>query len=344
MPPAPPAPSGVPLPGEQPRPTRPELLPLLGLAVAGGVVWWWQLGLPAAADILQVAADAAPLGILAVAMTLLLASGAVDLGLGALAVIAAVAAARLPALAGVTPAVGVVIGVAAAGLLGGLDGAAVTITRRPAWLVTGAMLVGYAGLSGLLLGMPQLAEAAPVRWALLDWRSPELALDAGVLSLVLPSLPLALWCWLALLVLVPLLLHGTVGGNRMMALGASPAVAKALGLSVLRTRLALFAAAGLLAGLSGLLQPLPTAPVEPLGALGSVVMALAAAVIGGALGRRGREAFLGGALALLLLALAGRQLGLSGLPPAVALMALGALLLLALGLGAGRRSIAVEVA
>ena len=343
MPPAPPAPSGVPLPGEQPRPTRPELLPLLGLAVAGGVVSWWQLGLPAAADILQVAADAAPLGILAVAMTLLLASGAVDLGLGALAVIAAVAAARLPALAGVTPAVGVVLGAAAAGLLGALDGAAVTITRRPAWLVTGVMLVGYAGLSSLLLGMPQL-EAAPVRWALLDWRSPELALDAGTLSLVLPSLPLALCCWVALLALVPLLLHGTVGGNRMMALGASPAVAKALGLSVLRTRLALFAAAGLLAGLSGLLQPLPTAPVEPLGALGSVVMALAAAVIGGALGRRGREAFLGGALALLLLALAGRQLGLSGFPPAVALMALGALLLLALGLGAGRRSIAVEVA
>jgi ribose transport system permease protein len=332
------------LPNDEPRPFRPELLPLLGLALLAGAIWWSDLAMPTSAALVDMLVEVAPLGILVVATTLLLVGGAVDLALGGLAILAAMVAARVPTVAGVAPAVGAVCGLAAATALGVLDGAMVTLARRPAWLVTGAMLVGYAGLSGLLLGLPQIAEAAPARWAALDWRSPGFGLDLMGWLLVVPSLPLALWLWVVVLVLVPCLLHSTVGGNRMLALGASPAVAKGLGIGILRTRMGLFAAAGALAGLAGMLDPATNGPVQPLAELAGVGEALAAAAIGGALGQRRRHAFLGGALALLLLALVGRQLASAAMPPAIALLALAAILLLALAGGARRRGVVTEVA
>ena len=339
---APPAPSGVPLVSAEPRPQRPEVLPLLGIAAVAGIGWWWDLGLPDPAYLLGVAAEVAPVGILVVATTLLLAGGGIDLALGGLAVVAAMVAARVPALVGAAPVVGALAGLAAAGLLGALDGAMVTLTRRPAWLVTGTMLLAYAGLSAILLGLPWIAQAPPTRWAALDWHSPGLAFDAMGSPVSIPSLPLAFWFWLALLVLTPWLLRATAGGNRVLALGTSPATAKILGLGILRTRAGLFAAAGTLAGLAGLLQPAMQGPVQPLAELAAVGEALAAAVIGGALGLRRREAFVGGALALLLLALVGRRLASAALPPGIAMLAFAVALLVALAVDARRRNIATE--
>lgn len=338
-----PAPPGVTLVSAEPRPHRPEILPLLGLAAVAGIGWWWNLGLPAPAYLLGVAAEVAPLGILVVATTLLLAGGGLDLALGGLALAAAGIAARVPALAGVAPCIGALAGLAAAGLLGAIDGAMVTLTRRPAWLVTGTMLLVYAGLSAILLALPRIAEATPARWAALDWHSPGLSLDLAGSPVAVPALPLALWLWLGLLVLTPWLLHATAGGNRILALGASPAAAKVLGLGILRTRVGLFAVAGTVAGLAGLLRPSLQGPIQPLDELATVGQALAAAIIGGALGLRRREAFLGGALALLLLALVGHWVMSAGSPPGVAMLAFAAALLVALAWSARRRNIAMEV-
>jgi ribose transport system permease protein len=333
----------MPVPDEAPL-HRPELLPLLGLAVVAAAAWWWSVEPPPAQAWLAMLTEAAPLGILTVATTLLLAGGAVDLALGGLAVAAAMLASRLPGLAGLAPSIGALCGLAAATLLAALDGVVVTLTRRPAWLVTGAMLLGYAGLSALLAGLPAVAAALPVRWETLAWQSPALAVGlGGGAVLTVPPVPLALWCWVAALIAVPLLLHGTVGGSRALALGASPAAAQDLGVSLLGARAWLFATAGGLAGLSGLLDPAAAGPIQPLPELSGATEALAAAIIGGGLGNRRRHAFLGGALAVLLMMLVGRGLAMAGLPPALALLVLAMILLLALVGGTRARRAAETV-
>ena len=339
----PPAPSGVTLSSAEPRPQRPEMLPLLGLAVVVGIGWWWDLGMPDPASILGALAEVAPIGILVVATTLLLAGGGIDLALGGIAVAAAMTAASLPALAGVAPGIGALAGLAMAVLLGCLDGAVITLTRRPAWLVTGTMLLAYAGLSAVVLGLPAMAGVPLARWAPLDLHSPPLTLGLSAEPLAIPALPLAFWCWLGLLALVPWLLHATAGGNRILALGASPVAAKFLGLGILRTRVGLFAAAGAVAGIAGLLQPAMHGPIQLLDQLATIGQALAAAVIGGAMGLRRRESFLGGALALLLLALVGHRLTVAGLPPGAVMLAFAVALLVALAWSARRRSITTEV-
>ncbi len=341
MPPVvPPAPSGAMPLQDEPPVRRPELLPLAGIALLAGCAWWWSLQLPPPLAWLAMLAEAAPLGILVVATSLLLAGGAVDLALGALAVIAAMLAARLPAAFGLTPLLGAACAVIACATLAALHGMLITLTRRPAWIVTGTMLLGYAGLSTLVLGLPAVAALAPARWEALGWQTPAYALGAMGWAATLPPVPLALCAWVLALLLVPVLLHTTAGGNRILALGASPGIAQGLGVPVLRSRAGLFAAAGLLAAVAGLLDPGTAGPVQPVPELSAVAEALAAAIIGGGLGARRRHAFAGGALAVLLVMLIGRGVAMVGLPPGTAMAAVALLLLLALALDVRSRTAA----
>lgn len=341
MPPVvPPAPSGAMPLQDEPTLRRPELLPLAGIALLAGCAWWWSVALPPAAAWLAMLAEAAPLGILVVATSLLLAGGAVDLTLGALAVIAAMLAARLPAAFGLAPSAGAAAAILACAVLGALHGVLVTLTRRPAWIVTGAMLLGYAGLSALVLGLPAVAALAPARWEALGWQTPALAFEAMGSAVTLPPVSPAPCAWVLALALVPLLLHTTAGGNRILALGAAPAIAQGLGVPVLSARICLFASAGLLAAVAGLLDPGAAGPVQPVPELSAVAEALAAAIIGGGLGARRRHAFLGGALAVLLVMLIGRGVAMAGLPPGTAMLGLALLLLLALALDARSRAAA----
>ena len=200
----------------------------------------------------------------------------------------------------------VVAGIFAACLLGAATGALVHLLRAPAWVTSGLVLVAIAAAAVLGTGFEPSA-----RWAPLNWTTPSLTLATITGQPTWPAPPVSFWVALALLLVVPLKLSRTVMGNRILARGADPRLAERLGLPVMSTKLALFAGGGLMAGLAGILFPIPATLLAPEAPLAFSVQALLAATIGGAFGRDRRGALLGASLAAVLLVLAQRSFPLA---------------------------------
>jgi simple sugar transport system permease protein len=249
---------------------------------------------------------AMPMILLALAAALALVGGSVDLSLGAACYLSAMLAATLPATLGLPALVGPVAGLAAATSLGIVTGWLVHVSRARSWLVSGLILLLVAGLSpwtGSLVRSVLPADGL-VRWAPLDWATPSLTLLTVRGQPGLPALPLSFWLVLLLLIALPLALRRTIIGNRMLALGADERIAERLGLPILSTRLVLFATTGFLAGLAGVLIRLPDGLLAPSAPMRWSFEPVLALVIGGAFGRDRRAAFLGVALAALLIQVA----------------------------------------
>jgi ribose/xylose/arabinose/galactoside ABC-type transport system permease subunit len=329
--------SGDALPVAAGHAARPEILPLLGLAVVLTAAWWMQ-GVEALlpAELVPLLADAAVPGLLALALALLLAGGQIDLSLGALAGLAAAASARLQGSMGIDPAAAAASAILAAGLVGGLNGWLVGALRQPAWLVTlvtaAALHLLPDGLTGGLAvpdmvgSVGSLAAAGEV--------SPAVSLALGGREIVVPALSIATAGWIVAACVVPWLLRHTVGGNRVLALGAAAHAARMLGLAAGRTRVGLFLVAGALAGLAGVLGGVRggiAATSSPF------LLALLATALGGALATRSARVFLAVPLATLLVIAAADLLAELALPSYQGGLAAVAAALLALWIGRGRR-------
>ncbi len=250
------------------------LLAMLPGSLLVGAVWLDPALASPLADghaVARLPLDAAHLALLALAVTLVLAGGGWELATGAYAATAVSKAMIVQELLLLPALPAAAAGLFAAAVLGGLSGALAESLRRPAWLTSALMLaVALAAIAGLAAaGLPPAASgSAPARLDL-----PGLA---GI-----PAAPAAL---LGVLVTLPLLLRGTVMGNRLLALRADPRRARDLGIPVTTTRISLHAAAGSIAGLAGLLATAQPSPDVVTGAVTDSLLAVAAAVLGGGLG------------------------------------------------------------
>ena len=244
-------------------------------------------------------------------------------------------------MAGLAPPWGVLAGIAAGLAIGAVNGVIVHVSRAPSWLATALVLGMLSAVPALLIPPADLSMAAatPVRWGLLDWATPAVTFATFRGQPTWPALPVVFWFWLALLAVVPLGLHRTVSGNRILALGVDAAGAERLGMplspdspgSCSRSP----AAWRLWREYWRLVSPMTFEPQMP---LQLTTEAWIAAILGGAFGRDRRQAFFATALAALLVVSA---LWLSGPLPDAARLALplGAVLALAILLVTrGRRS------
>ncbi|MCK6444208.1 ABC transporter permease [Elstera cyanobacteriorum] len=209
-------------------------------------------------------------------------------------------------------AIGLLTGLAA----GLLNGALVAGLGLPSIVVTIGTLSLFRGITSVVLGDRAITAY------------PEAFTDLAALK-VIPFVSLEFALFLALAAVFALVLHGTVIGRRLYAIGLNPIAARFSGLNVARTKLVLFALTGLVAGLAAVFLTARIGSTRPNIASGWELEIITMVILGGVSIAGGAGTIGGVVLAVFLLGMAGFGMGLLNVPGIVMSTLIGALLLVA---------------
>ena len=206
----------------------------------------------------------------AIGMTLIIVSGGIDLSVGSVIALTGVVTA-ISIRDGVSPLLSVVYGVLAGGSVGVLNGLLITRLRVIPFIATLGTLGMARGVAKWIAG--QQTVNAPATWVnelAVTFPQPEwLIVAPGV------------WLSVVLAVAASLVLRYTVFGRRTFAIGSNEAAARACGIAVDRLKIWIYGLAGLLFGLSGVMQMSRLRQGDPTVAIGTELDIIAAVVIGG---------------------------------------------------------------
>jgi len=220
----------------------------------------------------------APTMLVATGMTLVIATSGIDLSVGSIMAIAsAVAATSLDSGAGLAILVALLVSAAA----GALNGALIAGFRIQPIIVTLALLISGRGIAQVLSNGGQL----------IPFSNPSFEyLGRGVVA----GLPVQVIVMLAAVALAVFVMRATSFGRYVLAVGGNEAAARLAGVRVHRTKIAVYAISGLLAGLAGLIETarLGASDAQKVG-LNIELDAIAATVVGGTALTGGRATVLG---------------------------------------------------
>jgi ribose transport system permease protein len=206
----------------------------------------------------------------AIGMTMIIVSGGIDLSVGSAIALTGVVTA-LALRAGVSPMASVLFGVIAGGAIGVANGLAITRLKVIPFIAT-------LGMLGIARGMAKwLADQQTVN-------VPETWVNELAVTFPRPDWLLVapgVWLTLVLAVVAALVLRRTVFGRRVFAIGSNEAAARACGIPVDRLKIWIYGLAGLLFGLSGVMQMSRLRQGDPTVAIGTELDVIAAVVIGG---------------------------------------------------------------
>lgn len=247
------------------------LAPLLGLLVVV-VIFYAIPPHPSVTlmDLRTVLVHTVIVGLGALGMTFIIISGGIDLSVGSSIALASVTAA-LTLQKGYPPAVGIVAALATGVACGLYNGLLITLLRLPPFIATLGTLGFYRGVA------KWLAASKPVNaptFGLEQWVQPIPPAEWLVFA---PGV----WLLLALAIVAALVLHCTVAGRYALAIGSNEATARLCGIRVPRVKVMIYAGAGLLTGLAGLMQFGRLTQGDPTVAVGLELDIIAAVVIGG---------------------------------------------------------------
>ncbi len=299
---------------------RPESLTLLILGVAFGVS---SLLSPYFLDLYFIFDSTSlyiEIGILALAMTFVIISGNIDLSVASGLALVAVVTAMLHVQLGLPMELVIVLALAFGTLLGLFNGLLVAKLGLPSLAVTLGTLALYRGVAQIFLGDHSLSGFP-------EWFVGADFIKAGGL------VPLPLIIFLLLALVLGLLLHKTVLGRYVYAVGANEAAARYAGIPVDRVKLAVFALSGLMMGVGALLM------VSRLGvarydlAIGHELAVVTTVVLGGVHIYGGRGALFGVVIALFIIGFLRSGMGVANIPSENQLVVIGILLLAAVALG-----------
>ena len=227
------------------------------------------------------------LTIVTIGMTLVLISGGIDLSVGSIvALSSAVIGVALTVFELPLP-VAAVMGIAAGGCVGLVNGVLGSYFRLPIFIVTLGMLEAGRGLAYLVTESQTIYIGPSIQ-----------ALSMPLLGIgISPAFLIAF----GLVVVSQLVLTRTVFGRYLIAIGTNELAAK---ISGIRTELYLNAVlliSGLLAGLGGLINAAYLGASDPNAATGLELSAIAAAVIGGTSLMGGRGSIIGAFIGVLII-------------------------------------------
>jgi ribose transport system permease protein len=226
----------------------------------------------------------------ALGMTMIIVSGGIDLSVGSCVALTSVVGAQL-IQRGWGPLPVLMVVVAAGGLIGLLNGAAIAGLRMTPFIIT-------LGTLGVARGTAKwLADDQTVNYA----GSP----INGWMTTVDPfsrALPAGVWVMLVLAVLTSLLLRNTIFGRHIFALGSNEAAARLCGVPTKRVKVLIYAVAGCYFGLAGLFQLSRLRQGDPTVAVGLELDIIASVIIGGASLSGGVGTILGSMIGALIMA------------------------------------------
>jgi ribose transport system permease protein len=206
----------------------------------------------------------------AIGMTIIIVSGGIDLSVGsAIALTGVVTAVTLRD--GGSPMTAVAAGVLVGGVVGLINGLAITRLKVMPFIATLGMLGVARGAAKWLAD--QQTVNVPATWI------NELAVTFPTPSwlIVAPGV----WLTLILAIAATIMLRNTVFGRRIFAIGSNEAAARACGVATDRLKVWIYGLAGLLFGLSGVTQMSRLRQGDPTVAIGTELDIIAAVVIGG---------------------------------------------------------------
>lgn len=226
------------------------------------------------------------IGVAALGMTIIIIAGGIDLSAGtAIALCATVTAWFFRE--GYSPWWGVTAGIVTGCAAGGCNGTLIGSLRVVPFIVTLGTMTIFRGIGRIIAGDTPIRAYGEVPDWILSLQEP--TPDPQWL-LVSPGV----WLMLLLALVVGALLHGTVFGRHVFALGSNEATARLCGINVTKTRIAVYTVAGFFVGVAGLFQfAVLFGEGDPTAGTGKELEIIAAVVIGGGSLNGGRGSVLG---------------------------------------------------
>jgi len=293
---------------------RPELV-LLGLLVALFVATnLYGSGQITGGQVTTTLLTAAPLAILAAGQTLVMITAGIDLSVATTATAAAYVMSERSSQG---DAQAVIVGLALGLVIGLVNGVGVGIFRVNALIMT-------LGMSGVTLGgLDVYAESTNAPPAV-----PSAIHSLGTNTVLGGYVPVSLFLWLPLAVVIVLGLRSSGFGRMIYAVGDNPVACRLAGIRVWQVQVAVYTLCGLLAALAGILLAGVNNAAD-LGLANDLLLpAIAAVVIGGTSIFGGTGGYVGTALGALILTVLDNLLTLANASQAVRQIIYGAIILL----------------
>ena len=265
-------------------------------------------------NIRNILLQVAPTVLVAVGMTLVIATGGIDLSVGSvMAIASAVAAISLDAGVGLA----VLLALAAALAVGALNGALITGFRIQPIIVTLASLITLRGVAQVISHGGQL----------LPFSNPTFEyLGKGAVATV----PVQVIIMLLVVAGAIFVIRMTPFGRYVAAVGGNEAAARLAGVKVHRTKIMVYAASGLLAGVAGLVETarLGASDAQKVG-LNIELDAIAAVVVGGTPLAGGRATVVGTLVGALIMQVITTSFNMNGISFSWALVIKAAIIIVA---------------
>ncbi|WP_353664042.1 ABC transporter permease [Cutibacterium avidum] len=217
-------------------------------------------------NIINIGIQAAVVAIMTFGMTFVIVTSGIDLSVGSVAALSAMVSAWMFSNVGLPGWLTLIIGLLIGLLAGAASGLAIAYGKLPAFIATLAMMSVARGLTLVISGGTPVATSGAVN---------HLGADLGPIPVPVIMLALAgVVCWF--------ILSRTVLGRSLYAIGGNEEAARLSGIPVRRILVAVYALAGLFAGLAGLVLAGRLSSAQPQAGMGYELDAIAAVVIGGA--------------------------------------------------------------
>jgi ribose transport system permease protein len=274
-------------------------------------------------NLASVARQTAVITVMAMGMTMVMVSGGIDLSVGSMMALAGVAGAFALA-GGAPPVVGIMASMAAGGVCGFMNGAAITTLKIPPFIVTlGAMGI-YRGIA-LLITDGKAVVGLPTSFG---------HLAEGSLFGIIP-IPLLI------VVIVALAIHFVLSSTRLgrycYAIGSNVEAARYAGVRVARCQIIFYLILGTLAGLAGAIEAARLVTGQPTAGEGYELRVIAAVVIGGGSLGGGQGTVVGTIIGALIMGVLANGANLLGISSFTQQIVIGAVIILAVTFDAFQR-------
>jgi len=280
------------------------------------------------------------LGILAIGAMLVLISGGIDVSFTAIAVFAMYATTVLTL--GTVPGLPwpfiflISIGIGAA--LGAVNGLFIAGFGLPTLIVTLGTLSVFRGFLLTFVGSERISKLPPQMREFSRSMIVRGTTEGGSFY----ALPLAFAALVAVIVLTWFILHRTLLGRSIFAIGGSVESARRIGINVRGTQCFVYVYVGALAGLAGIIHGSLGRMADPFSLVGLELSVIAAVVLGGARLTGGYGTVTGTLLGVALIVLVQNSLIVVGVPSSWQSVVIGLLILLGTGLPAWQARRAAE--
>lgn len=307
---------------------KPEFGPLVLFVAELFVFWAINHTFLSPLNISNTLAFTVELGLIALAMTLLMTSGEFDLSVGSVFGFAPVLMWTMFNSGATSLAVAFVVALIVAAVIGWINGLFVTRLKIPSFLVTLGMLLVVRGTALFVTdGFPQRTWSAENQWV-----AQGLVGDFWIGPF---RIYMSLFWFIAAAVVLSYVLTNTRFGNWIQGSGGNASAARARGVNVDRTKVALFMLSAALAGFAGIISSIRTSAANPNSGTGYELEVIAMVVIGGTALTGGRGTIVGTVIGIFILRVMRNGIVLIGVPGLAYNIFIGAIILGMMALHSG---------